>query len=150
MLLKQSDSWNNLVIFPKISILIFIFLNFCPSGMKTMDRKTGKRVRQVVLLNRGESPQERKNFLDNLSRNSKFQNLLGRLYPSNQDSKNVSIRTSIHRTKNLLGRLYPSNQRTTNHSIRFPCRKTDPLATQATLLMPMIYLISTQLQLQHV
>ena len=50
-----------------------------------MDRKTGKRVRQVVLLNRRESPQERKHFLDNLSRNSKFQNLLGRLYPSNQE-----------------------------------------------------------------
>ena len=50
-----------------------------------MDRKTGKRVRQVVLLNRRESPQEQKHFLDNLSRNSKFQNLLGRLYPSNQE-----------------------------------------------------------------
>ena len=53
--------------------------------MKTMDRKTGKRVRQVVLLNRRESPQERKHFLDSLSGNSKFQNLLGRLYPSNQE-----------------------------------------------------------------
>ena len=50
-----------------------------------MDRKTGKRVRQVVLLNRRESPQEQKHFLDNLSRTSKFQNLLGRLYPSNQE-----------------------------------------------------------------
>ena len=53
--------------------------------LKTMDRKTGKRVRQVVLLNRRESPQERNFFLDNLSRNSKFQNLLRRLYPSNQE-----------------------------------------------------------------
>ena len=53
--------------------------------MKTMDRKTGKRVRQVVLLNRRESPQERKHFLDSLAGNSKFQNLLGRLYPSNQE-----------------------------------------------------------------
>ena len=51
-----------------------------------MDWKTGKHVRQVVLLNRRESPQERNFFLDNLSRNSKFQNLLGRrLYPSNQE-----------------------------------------------------------------
>ena len=50
-----------------------------------MDRKTGKRVRQVVLLNRRESPQERKHFLDSLSGNSEFQTLLGRLYPSNQE-----------------------------------------------------------------
>jgi hypothetical protein len=51
-----------------------------------MDRETGKRVRKVLLLNRLESPQEQEHFLDNLSRNSKFRNLLGRLYPSNQES----------------------------------------------------------------
>jgi hypothetical protein len=50
-----------------------------------MDWKNGKRVRQVVLLNRLESPEEQKHFLDSLSRSSKFQNLLGRLYPSNQE-----------------------------------------------------------------
>jgi hypothetical protein len=75
---KRLDSW--------ISLLILIFLNPCPSGFETMDRETGKRVRQVLLLNRLESPQEQEHFLDNLSRNSIFRNLLGRLYPSNQES----------------------------------------------------------------
>ena len=68
------------------SLLILIYLNPCPSEFETMDRETGKRVRQVLLLNRLESPQEQEHFLDNLSRNSKFRNLLGRLYPSNQES----------------------------------------------------------------
>ena len=68
------------------SLLILIYLNPCPSEFETMDREAGKRVRQVLLLNRLESPQEQEHFLDNLSRNSKFRNLLGRLYPSNQES----------------------------------------------------------------
>ena len=64
--------------------LLMIFLNPCPSGMETMDRETGNRVRQVLLLNRLESHQEQEHFLDSVSRNSKFRNLLRRLYPSNQ------------------------------------------------------------------
>ena len=89
--------------------------------------------------------------------------------PSKPDSESESSpsATSLHQTMarmgdhramvnsdHLLGQIrsrhFATTPRTTNHSIRFPCRKTDPLATQATLLMPMIYLISTQLQLQHV
>ena len=50
-----------------------------------MDVEIGKHVRQVLLLNRLESQQEQELFLDSLSRNSKYRNLLERLYPSNQE-----------------------------------------------------------------
>ena len=162
------------------SLLILIYLNPCPSEFETMDRETGKRVRQVLLLNRLESPQEQEHFLDNLSRNSKFRNLLGRLYPSNQESgarelmglilaartdssgllRYVSSKVTNPSYSRALPFIWlrPTNQsirhfatmpRTTNHSIRFPCLRSrlraDPVVTQATLLMPMINLISTQL-----
>ena len=109
------------MIFPEISILIFIFLNFSPSGMKTMDRKTGKRVRQVVLLNRRESPQERKHFLDNLSRNSKFQNLLGRLYPSNQELGARELMGLILAARTALDYCAMFHPRQKTHCILEPC-----------------------------
>ena len=148
------------------SLLILIYLNPCPSEFETMDREAGKRVRQVLLLNRLESPQEQEHFLDNLSRNSKFRNLLGRLYPSNQesgarelmglilaartDSSGLLRYVSSKVTNPSYSRALPFIWlRTTNQSIRFPCLRSrlraDPVGTQATLLMPMINLISTQL-----
>ena len=60
-----------------------------------------------------------------------------------------ALMNSDHLLGQIRSRHFATTLRTTNQSIRFPCLRSrlraDPVGTQATLLMPMINLISTQL-----
>ncbi len=92
---------------------------------------------------------------DSESESSPSENLSD-LAPPNDDSDGRSScdgkQRPPSRTDSVKTLCYDAEDYESLNSLSLPevWRKTDPLATQATLLMPMIYLISTQLQLQHV